>query len=138
MSPAFPRTIPAPATARSPKVQGFSLMELLTVISIIAAFAAIMIPFIVGAHDEANASAHRRNAQSLAATFIAGQTAGAEFLVPGDLEATIEKLVAGTVIEKGVFAGDRFAVPGLDEVDQAGAAQYLTLQGSRLIYKPNL
>ena len=138
MSPSIPTPSQTPASAplKRRNTRGFSLVELLTILTILGFLAAVMIPMITGINGDADDTRHRRNAQNLANVFVTGEAAGAGFFVPGSLEDTISNVVTGATIERGVFAGQLFSVPGLSQEDRAAAARYLVLQENRLSYNP--
>lgn len=116
-------------------IGGFSLIEMLSVMAIIGIIAAILIPMIIRLNDSTSGLAKdRRNAQILCSVFFTAQVAGVDFLAPSGLEDTIDNIVAGAAPSTGVFAGEKFVVPGLSEADKAGAAVYLRVENNMLVY----
>ena len=133
---AFSRQDPTLVFSPQTTTKAFSLIELLVVVAIIGTLTSILIPMIGRMSDGAESARHRQHAQSLASTYMAGTTAGAAFLAPGNLDQTIENIVAGATVQSGVFAGESFRVPGIAEADRVAAARFLNLDGDRLIYRP--
>lgn len=114
---------------------GFSIVEILVVILVIAIMTAIALPMIVGVTDgSADYVKDKRNAQMLSSISSAAQVAGLDFVIPGDLTATIDNVVSGATVAEGQFTGERFAVPGLSADDKAGASLFLSVQNGMLVF----
>lgn len=114
---------------------GSSLVELLVVIFVIAIVSAIALPMIVGVRDGSSEYVkNKRNAQMLSSIAAAAQAAGLDFVVPGDTTETIDNIVSGATVTGGQFAGQRFALPGLNAEDKAGAVEYLSIENGMLVF----
>ena len=127
-------------THLSPKKNSaMSLVEILIVVTIIGILAAIaVIPITSVTKDAADKSRDRQNAQQLASICSGAAAAGLDFVVPGDLEATIDNIIIGGTVTEGVFAGSEFRVPNLADEEKLKAMQYLDLMdGECLTYNPN-
>lgn len=115
--------------------QGFSLIEMLTVIMIIGLLVAIAVPTIGNTNDAAKLSRNKRNAQNIASIFIAAQAAGVDFFAAGDKDQTVLNVVNGGTVSSGAFAGEFFGVPGIGANERADAANYLDLEHGMLVYR---
>jgi prepilin-type N-terminal cleavage/methylation domain-containing protein len=88
---------------------GFSLVELLTTVSIIAILAAIAIPNIGSISSEANNTKNKRNAQTIVGTYSAGEAAGVSWPA-GTVSTKVTAILAGQKPASGVFATTTFKV----------------------------
>lgn len=120
---------------RRVQFQGFSLFEMLVVVALIGIMVAIVLPNI-GNQNAYNAARNRRNAQEITAVCASAQVAGVNFVVPGDLPATVRNVLVGGSPESGPFKGHRFNAMGLKEEDAMRAIDYLQIEGSSLRYQP--
>ena len=77
----------------------------------------------------------RRNAQTLCTVSSSAQALGLDMVVPGDVMATIDNLVAGGVVPAGVFKGEVMSVPGITEDEKVTAALYLRIEHGMLRYE---
>ena len=112
--------------------RGLSLVEMLVVLSILGIMSFIMVPHMKT--EEVKNSRDRRNAQTLAAVCLSAQTAGKDFVVAGDVEATVRAIVAGGTPADGTMQTSWFGVPGLDDFQILGAVPFLTLENGMLVY----
>ena len=115
---------------------GFSLVEMLVVITVIGVIAAIAVPNIGRLTDAAEISKDQRNAQNLSSVCSAAQAAGLDFVVTGDLKATVNATVAGSTVTGGAFDGEFFGVPNMDDIGKTAAVTYLQLANGVLDYDP--
>lgn len=118
-------------------VQGFSLIELLTVVAILGVFASIALVMMGNINQSSVDTRDRRNAQELAAVCASAQAAGVDFVVAGDIDETIKNVVKGGEPADGAFAGRFFGLQGLAPADQETAKKYLELNNGSLQFKPN-
>ncbi len=115
--------------------QGFSLMEMLTVVAIIGIMVNIVLFYWNGNNAEIKAIKDRRNAQTIASLATTASVAGASFVVSGDIPATVDNLVQGTAPTSGVFRNREFKLPPMAAQEITGALNYLQWSGSELMYK---
>nr|AHZ46163.1 hypothetical protein 5d5 [uncultured bacterium 12-5D] len=114
---------------------GFSLIELIIVVAIIAVIAAIVIPMIGDSTGAAEIAKNKRNAQTLASVFTSADAAGVSFADSGgDLDQTILNTITGGTVTEGIFAGEFFGLPGLEQKEIDGAKDYLEVSGTALVY----
>ncbi len=108
---------------------------MLVVIAIIGILASITMGYLSGSHRKAIVETrHRRNAQEMASVAATGAACGVDFAVPGDILATAQKIVDGLAATDGPLAGKTFRLPNVAPEDIAGAAYYLRLEGSNILY----
>jgi prepilin-type N-terminal cleavage/methylation domain-containing protein len=121
--------------------KGFSLVEMLVVIAIIGVIAAIAVPQIADFTSSAETSRNKRNAQNIASVFSAAQAAGLN-LIPGEGDAdpaafaAVQKVVEGSTIGTGAFAGKYFGVPNMEASAVTDALPYLEVKDGVLLYDP--
>ncbi len=113
---------------------GFSLFEMLLVVALIGIMTAIVVPTMTS-HSQYEAARNRRNAQEMTAICASAQVAGLNFVIPGDLEATVRNILTGGTPADGIFKGQSFRASGIKEADAMKALGYLQLQGSSLLYQ---
>lgn len=113
---------------------GFSLFEMLLVVALIGIMTAIVVPTMTS-HSQYEAARNRRNAQEMTAICASAQVAGLNFVIPGDLEATVRNILTGGTPADGIFKGQQFRASGIKEADAMKALGYLQLQGGNLLYQ---
>lgn len=112
-------------------------MEMLVTITIIGVLSALALAGFGSSNDVFHASQARRNAQEIVSAFIIASVAGVDFRVPGDLEATIQKVTEGQTVTDGVFAGKRFGVFGLGAGEIADSTEYIVMNDQgMLVFAP--
>lgn len=115
--------------------RGFSLLEMLLFISVLGIIVALVLPFF-GSHKGSFENARaKRNAKELISVCTAAQVAGIKMVVPGDLDETVKKLVAGATPDRGVLKGRIFKVNLVNEDDLLGAQRFLTIENGELLYR---
>lgn len=117
------------------RIQGFSLVELLTAVLIIGIFAAIALPLIMGDTDEVQRNIALRNARMIASVAGAARAAGvSEVDSTADVDAAVQKLVIG-VPGKGPLATTTFQISDLSPEKILEAQQYLKFTNGMLTTK---
>lgn len=80
--------------------------------------------------------ANQRNAQEIVSLAVCATVGGAQFVVPGDKEATVRNLVSGTEGKAGIWKGKVFRLTSLDAQALPGALTYVKMDASLLLYEP--
>lgn len=112
---------------------GFSLVELLTVISVIGIIAGIAIPSMGNVNTAASKATNQRNAQNIVSIFQSGISAGTPWVVTSR-NAAISDVVAGRAPTTGAFSGQTFKVPSLTGTDLTGTYIYIGIDASNNLY----
>ena len=116
---------------------GFTLVELLTVISILTVIAAVALGVYAGLTRGADETKTLRNAQTVAAIYASARAAGATFSsAPGDLPGIIDELTVGRH-GAGNLATSVFQLSPLAGTEKSAAMEHLLLdaQSDTLIVK---
>lgn len=108
---------------------------MLIVIAIIGIIASLGILALGDYHASFMQAESQRNAQELVSVYTSAQSAGVDFTVPNDLDATLQAVVNGRVAQSGALAGKTFGLMGLsnDSLQRASAYIEFNAAGS-LIY----
>jgi prepilin-type N-terminal cleavage/methylation domain-containing protein len=101
-----------PLKSASSSSQGFSLVEMLVVISVIGIIASIAIPSIGSINASAKTATRQRNAQSIVSMFAAGGAAGVSWSGTTRNEL-VGSVVSGQAPTDGAFSGKTFRVPNI-------------------------
>lgn len=95
-------------------------------IAILGILSAISIAYLGGYHRDVMLKVRdRRNAQEITALSMGATAAGAQVVVDGDMQSTIQNLVAGREGTTGTFKGRIFRITTLSEEEIAGAIKHL-------------
>ncbi len=117
---------------RQNRQRGISLFEMLLTVAILGVMLSLAMPLFGAQNDVYAGIKAKRNAQELVAECTAAQAAGVDFVVAGDLPATVENIVKGGVATSGVFKGRTLGLKGLAAEDAKDAARFLKLSGGDL------
>lgn len=135
MSP-FPRSS-GPSAPATRGVRGFSQLELLVVVTVIAIMCGMIIASYGGEHREAmRRMVDQRNAQEIVSLGVCATVAGADFVVAGDKLATVTNLITGTVGRDGIWEGKTFRLGGIDEHRLPDALAFVKFEAGLLLYEP--
>ena len=116
---------------------GLSLVELLIVITILGILVSIAIVAFGGAEQAAVDQKDRRNAQEIASVAGMASAAGADFVVDGNEQASIDNLRTGVSPTRGAFQGRTFQIGSMADTDITGAMRFLVLSGNEIVYNTN-
>ena len=110
--------------------RGFSLAEMLTVISVIGIMAAIAIPTIQDINGAGNTVKNQANARHVEGVSSALGALGVAHVIPeslGGAEATVRLLREGVIVPDGAFEGQLFVVKAISDNDVSNASSYLEI-----------
>lgn len=128
---------PHPASTTHGLARAFSLLELLFTLALIAIVSGLTIAWYARAHQDAVRSViDQRNAQEIVSLGVGATLGGADFVVPGDKQATIQNLIVGVVGQQGVWKGKIFRLSGMRQDCVPGASEFVKLDGDLLLYDP--
>ena len=119
---------PVRSLVRSRSKSGFSLVEMLVTITIIAVIATIAVPNFHDLGAVAREKKNLRNAQNIASVYSAALACGADVTGEDKIEI-IDKLRVG-INGIGAFETHTFVIGGLSEQERDLAAPYLKLDGN--------
>ena len=104
-------------------------------IAVLGIMCSLAMPLLGGQQDAFLSIKAKRNAQELVTECTVAQAGGVDFVVPGDLEATLANLKAGAVATTGVFKGRQFGIRGMS-VEEIGLSKgLLVVQAGSLVLK---
>lgn len=129
------------ANKPSLRLCGFSLIEMLATIAVIAILTAIALPMIGGYRISMEESKNKRNAQNIVSIYQAAQAANLEFSQSpiDDLETVAKRVAQGGVVPTGIFAGEFFGVKAISESEVIATLPYLDFDPNRkvMVYLSN-
>lgn len=115
---------------------GFSLTEMLMIVSIIGVMAGMVLPWLGGNGEEVRQARDQRNAQNICSLCQAAQAAGMNLAEEASSSLDVaRKMAEGVTIEKGIFKGRTFKVPGLADDELEGAARFLSIKEGEVRYQ---
>ncbi|WP_395739990.1 type II secretion system protein [Prosthecobacter sp.] len=126
-----------PIRKTCPSASGLSLMELLIAIFVLAVLIQIAIMAMGSTRQAAEDQKDKRNAQEIASVAAMASAAGANFIVPGNAQATIANLRDGIAPATGAFRGRTFRIPSMQDAEIQGALRFLALSDTILQYRMN-
>lgn len=115
--------------------QGFSLFEMLLTVCIIGVLCSLAIPLFGAPREAVEEIKAKRNAQELVNECQKAQVAGVDFVVAGDVAATLANVARGEVASSGAFAGVSFGLKGLAVGELQEAERWLQLHGGCLLMR---
>ena len=118
-------------------VGGYSLLEMLAVICLIGIFGGLTIASYASGQKEAlERLLHQRNAQEIVSLGVCATVSGADFVVRGDKQTTVENLIIGTVGQHGQWHGKTFRLVNLPPTALPGALAFVKFDDDLLLYDP--
>ncbi len=116
---------------------GISLLELLAVICLVG----ILISISIGSYggktlDVIEQVTNQRNAQEIVSLGVYATLGGADFVIPGDKQATAAKLIGGVTGQQGMWKGKHFSLTNLRPTDLPGALTFVKFESDLLLYDP--
>lgn len=132
------------AAALLPKTQpkkggaaGFSLFELLAAICLVGIFSSIAFGWYGGNNRNVIEQViNQRNAQEIVSLGVYATMGGADFVVPGDKQATVVKLTGGVTGQQGMWKDKLFSLANLRAEDLPGALTFVNFESGLLLYDP--
>ncbi len=122
-------------TPKSRSQRGFSLVEMLITIAVIAIIAGISVPMMSKVFTNSQDSAARRNAQTIAGVASSAVAAGSTAINDAaDKNAAVELLTTG-INGAGQFAENVFVI-NLDEDSRDQTLKYLEFKDGQLAFDP--
>ncbi|MCF7788685.1 MAG: prepilin-type N-terminal cleavage/methylation domain-containing protein [Prosthecobacter sp.] len=116
---------------------GFSLLELLTVICLVGILSSIAIGWYGGnTRDVIEHVTNQRNAQEIVSLGVYATIGGADFVIPGDKQASAAKLIGGVTGQQGMWKGKHFSLTNLRPTDLPGALTFVKFESDLLLYDP--
>lgn len=115
-------------------MSGFTLVELLVVILLIAALTAVAVPALGRCYETAGFARDLENARNIASIAHSAEAAGASVVASnGSVLETIRTLSAGVTVTRGALQGQTYRV-SIAAAEIAGAARFLRVDNGLLVY----
>lgn len=125
------------APAKHRMASGFSLLELLTVVCLVGIFSSIALAWYGGNNRLViERVINQRNAQEIVSLAVCATLGGADFVVPGDKQATAVNLVVGVTGQQGMWKDKLFRLTNLKPTDLPGALAFVKFDSELLLYDP--
>ena len=116
---------------------GFSQLELLIVVCLVGIFSSITIAWYNGNNrDVIERVINQRNAQEIVSLGVCATMSGAEFVVPGDKQATAVNLIVGVTGQQGMWKDKLFRLGNMAPADLPGAMPFVKFDSGLLLYDP--
>lgn len=128
-----------PVEMTAPRVRGsrrgFSLIEMLTLITVIGVISAIAIPRISYMKMAAIKATELQNAENIVSMFTAGRDGGSIEWVTTSRNACVADVVAGRAAPaSSIFAGKVFRVPNVKDSSLTGVYKYIGLDARKSLF----
>ena len=125
------------AQPKNLRMSGFSQLELLIVICLLGIFSSLAIAWYNGNNrDVIERVINQRNAQEIVSLGVCATMSGAEFVVPGDKQATAVNLIVGVTGQQGILKDKVFRLNNLAPTDLPGAMPFVKFDSGLLLYDP--
>lgn len=116
--------------------KGFSLIEILVVISVIGIISAVSMPMVSSFVDSAEKTKVARNAQNLVSTYSAGLAVGHNFAEGETVVAdVVENIVNGANVQMSPGDEVYIGVPHMESAEQIAVQSCLVVVGERLFFQ---
>jgi len=125
------------AHSKNRTAAGFSLLELLTVICLVGILSSVALGWYGGNNRVVMEQViNQRNAQEIVSLGVCATMGGADFVVPGDKQATAVNLIVGVTGQQGAWKNKVFRLTNLRPRDLPGALTFVKFDGGLLLYDP--
>ncbi|MGV3661939.1 MAG: prepilin-type N-terminal cleavage/methylation domain-containing protein [Prosthecobacter sp.] len=123
-----------PSVARGRR--GFSIIEMLVVVVLLGVLSGMGIGGYAAIHRGlVEKVSNQRNAQEIVSMGVYATMGGAQFVVSGDKEATVQNLIDGTLGQTGAWKGKVFRLT-MDPETVEDALSYVKFESNLLLYEP--